>query len=172
MQSLFRKIFLLHRKVDFCQNCKFSNKNYHFCAQRNFKQKNCDACSYNKWNLKPQISPIFHFEYVNPVWISGVVGVKKHTILGTHNFVLRTYKISLLKNIQMEFLILVHCEQYVLGLHSGTPSYLAKFFIASLQTYSICPIYWNVKVNHDIKNHKQKLGKNDKVEVSFLHQIK
>ena len=128
VQSLFRKIFLLHRKVDFCQNCKFSNKYYHFCAQRNFKQKNCDACSYNKWNLKPQISPIFHFEYVNPVWISGVVGVKKHTILGTHNFVLRTYKISLLKNIQMEFLILVHCEQYVLGLHSGTPSYLAKFF--------------------------------------------
>ena len=34
-------------------------------------------------------------------------------------------------------------NMYVLGLHSGTPSYLAKFFIASLQTYSICPIYWN-----------------------------
>ena len=112
-KAFFKKSFLLHRKVDFCQNRKFSNKNYHFCAQRNFKQNNCDACSYNKWNLKPQISPIFHFEYVNPVGISGVVGVKKHTILGTHNFVLRTYKISLLKNIQMEFLILVHCEQYV-----------------------------------------------------------
>ena len=28
-----------------------------------------------KWNFKPQISPIFHSEYVNQVWISGVLGV-------------------------------------------------------------------------------------------------
>ena len=31
---------------------------------------------HNKWKFKPKISPIFHFEYVNEVWISGVLGVK------------------------------------------------------------------------------------------------
>ena len=31
---------------------------------------------YNKWDFKPQTSSIFSFEYVNEVWISGVLGVK------------------------------------------------------------------------------------------------
>ena len=35
-KSLFRKIFLVHRKVGFCQNCKFSNKNDIFSAWRDF----------------------------------------------------------------------------------------------------------------------------------------
>jgi hypothetical protein len=33
---------------------------------------------YIKWIFKPQISSIFHIEYVNQVWISGVLGVKSY----------------------------------------------------------------------------------------------
>ena len=36
-------------------------------------------CTYHKWDFKPQISSIFNFEYVNKVWISGVLGVKRKT---------------------------------------------------------------------------------------------
>ena len=32
-------------------------------------------CTYDVWKFKPKISSIFHFEYVNEVWISGVLGV-------------------------------------------------------------------------------------------------
>ena len=42
-----------------------------------FEKKNCDECMYTKWNCKPQISPIFHFECINEGWISGVLGVKE-----------------------------------------------------------------------------------------------
>ena len=52
------------------------SKNDTFCAWRDFNKKICDVCTYIKWNFKPQISPIFHIEYVNQVWISGVLGVK------------------------------------------------------------------------------------------------
>ena len=30
-----------------------------------FNKKICDVCTYIKWNFKPQISTIFHIEYVN-----------------------------------------------------------------------------------------------------------
>ena len=45
-------------------------------AHGGISKKNCDACTYDKWNSKPQISTIFHFEYVNEAWISVVLGVK------------------------------------------------------------------------------------------------
>ena len=32
---------------------------------------------YDKWNFKPQISSISNFEYVNEVWMSGVLCVKR-----------------------------------------------------------------------------------------------
>ena len=35
-----------------------------------------DVCTYNKYNFKPQISSILNFEYVNKVWMSGVLCVK------------------------------------------------------------------------------------------------
>ena len=44
--------------------------------KRIFNEMSWGASMYHKWNFKPQISPIFHFEYVNEVCISGVLGVK------------------------------------------------------------------------------------------------
>ena len=41
-----------------------------------FNKKICDVCKYDKWDFKPQISSIFNFEYVNEVWIRGVLGVR------------------------------------------------------------------------------------------------
>ena len=35
----------------------------------------CDLCTYNKWNCKPQISTIFHFEQGNEGWISHILCV-------------------------------------------------------------------------------------------------
>ena len=58
------------------QKLKFSNKNDLLCAWRNFKKNLVGICKYDKWNFKPYKSSIFHFEYVNEVWISDVLGVK------------------------------------------------------------------------------------------------
>ena len=50
------------------QNCTFNNKNDLRFAWRDFNKTFCDVlCTYHKCNFKPQISPIFHFEYVNEV---------------------------------------------------------------------------------------------------------
>ena len=49
-----------------------------FFAQGGISIKNfvMYVLTYIKWNFKQQISPIFHIEYINQVWISGVLGVK------------------------------------------------------------------------------------------------
>ena len=70
---------ILFQKLDFVIVTKISFPNIGLCY--------CDKNFISKWSIS--------------LW--------KHTILGTHNFVFRTYKIRLLKNIQMEFIILVHC---------------------------------------------------------------
>ena len=54
--------------------------------------------TYHEQNFKPQISPIFHFEYVNEVWISGLLGVKliKHFEIQMHkgfDFIVQLKKI-------------------------------------------------------------------------------
>ena len=64
---------LLHRKA---QSYKFSNKNDLFCAWRDFSKTFCGISTYHKWIFKLQISSIFNFEYVNEVWINGVLDVK------------------------------------------------------------------------------------------------
>ena len=76
-KAFFRKYFLLLNLHFWAKKCKFSNKNDNFSAWRDFNKIFCDVCTYIKWNFKPQISPIFHIEYVNHVWISGVLGVNR-----------------------------------------------------------------------------------------------
>ena len=71
-------IFYFIERRFLSQNCKFSNKNDLLCAWMDFNNFFCDVCktvsTYNKWDFKLQISSI-NFEYVNEVWISGVLGV-------------------------------------------------------------------------------------------------
>jgi hypothetical protein len=57
----------------FVQNDKFSNKNDLPCAWRDFKK----ILTYGKWNFKPKISPIFHFDCVNHGQISHILCFKK-----------------------------------------------------------------------------------------------
>ena len=61
--------FIYFKKRIFAPNDKLSNKNDFVSAWRDFNKKNCGVCTYDKWNFKPKISPIFHFELVNEGWI-------------------------------------------------------------------------------------------------------
>ena len=60
----------------FAQSYKFSKINDLIYKWRDFKKNLCIACRYNKWKFKPGISPIFHFENINKIWTSGILGVK------------------------------------------------------------------------------------------------
>ena len=60
----------------FALNYKFSNKNDFVCVHGGISNKKLVYTYVNgKWNSKPKISSIFHFEYVYEVWISGDVKV-------------------------------------------------------------------------------------------------
>ena len=69
----FRIYLLPHREEDFALNSKFSNKNDLLCAWRDFNKDFCDTYRYHK--LKPQISPLFHFDRVNDGRISHILCV-------------------------------------------------------------------------------------------------
>ena len=70
-------IYLIERSLD--QKYKFSNKNDMVCcAWRNFQKYSCGISTYDKWNFKPQISSIFHFDWVSDSRVAQahVLGVK------------------------------------------------------------------------------------------------
>ena len=64
----------------FAWNYKCRNKNGLLCAWRDFQKNLCDVSTYDKWNFKPQISSIFHFERVSDGWMAHVLGVNVNTI--------------------------------------------------------------------------------------------
>ena len=80
-------IYLIERR-SFDQKYKFSNKNDMVCAWRDFNSTSCVLSRYPKRPVRVEKSSIFNFEYVNEVWISGVLGVKLHCLfivaLGSH----------------------------------------------------------------------------------------
>ena len=79
-------IYLIERR-NFDQKCKFSNKNDMVRAWRNFQKHSCGICTYDNWNFKPQISPMFHFDRASDGWMAHVLGVnivKKYKALGNY----------------------------------------------------------------------------------------
>ena len=44
-----------------------------FFLHKGISKKSFSGCRYYKWNLKPTISPIFHFYWVNDGWVSGLL---------------------------------------------------------------------------------------------------
>ena len=71
----FHSFYLIERRT-FAQNYKFINTNDLVCPWRDFDKRFCDECTYNKWNFKPQISPIFHFDWVNQDLVCRILCVK------------------------------------------------------------------------------------------------
>ena len=61
MEILF---YFIVRRI-FALNSKFRNKNDLLCARRDFNEKNCGVSTYYKGMFKPQISSIFHFDWVS-----------------------------------------------------------------------------------------------------------
>ena len=55
---------------------KVSNKNDMVCAWRNFQKLSCGIATYDKFNFKPQISSIFHFDRVSDSQLALILGVK------------------------------------------------------------------------------------------------
>ena len=51
-----KKYILPHRKEDFAQNCKISNKNYLLFAWRDFKNLFV-VCRYDKWTFRQKCHP-------------------------------------------------------------------------------------------------------------------
>ena len=47
-----------------------------FAHGRAFKKNPSGLCKYDKWNFRPQIAPILHFDQVNTGWIRGLLCVK------------------------------------------------------------------------------------------------
>ena len=68
---------LPHRKEHFDQKYKLSNKNDMLCPWRNFQKHSCGISIYDKWNFKPQISSIFHFDRISDNCMVYVLGVKQ-----------------------------------------------------------------------------------------------
>jgi len=68
-------IYLIERRR-FNQKYKFKNKYDMVCAWSNF-QKNVFGMWYDKWNFKPQISSIFHFDRVSDVELLKVEKILK-----------------------------------------------------------------------------------------------
>ena len=71
------KWIYLKKRRNFDQKYKFCNKNDMVCARRNFQKNSCNISSYDKWNFKPQISSIFHFDRVGDGQMAHVLGVKE-----------------------------------------------------------------------------------------------
>ena len=67
-------IYLIERR-SFDQKYKFSNKNEMVCAWKNFQKKIFGISTYSKWNFKPQISSIFHFDRVSDGGMAHILGV-------------------------------------------------------------------------------------------------
>ena len=68
-------IYLIERR-SFDQKNKFSKK-MTWCAHGvNFQKSSCGISTYDKWNFKPQISSIFHFDWVSDGQMAHVLGVK------------------------------------------------------------------------------------------------
>ena len=68
-------IYLIEKR-SFDQNYIFSNKNDMVCAMRNFRKKSCGISTYDKWNFKPHISSIFHFDWVSEGRMQGCTSVQ------------------------------------------------------------------------------------------------
>ena len=69
-------IHLIERRC-FDQKYKFSIKNDIVCAWRNFQKSSCGIFTYDKWNSKPQISAIFHFDRVSDGRMAHLLGFKE-----------------------------------------------------------------------------------------------
>ena len=98
MEILF---YFIVRRI-FALNSKFRNKNDLLCARRDFNEKNCGVSTYYKGMFKPQISSIFHFDWVSDGWMAHMLGVKIIAIL---------FKFPLLRHFP---LALWHCLSFSL----------------------------------------------------------
>ena len=67
--------YFIERRI-FAKNSKCCNKNDLLCARRDFNEKNCCVSTYYKGMFKPQISSLFHFDWVSDGWMAHMLGVK------------------------------------------------------------------------------------------------
>ena len=47
------------------------------CGHGGIYKKSCGICTYDKWNFKPQISSIFHFDWVSDGRMAHILGVNQ-----------------------------------------------------------------------------------------------
>ena len=79
--------FLNIRKAIFRKSDHIAQK-----ITRDFKQKNCGVSTYHRWNFKPQISFIFHFDHVSDGWMAPVLVV--NTSYLTDSYISFTLKLE------------------------------------------------------------------------------
>ena len=61
------------------------------CAWRNFQKNSCAISTTYDKNFKPQISSIFHFDWVSDNGMAHVLGVKTNLDFSKRSSVLHTY---------------------------------------------------------------------------------
>ena len=89
-----------------------------------FQKKNCGVCTHDKWNFKPTISPIFHFELVNEGWIIDILCVNAFSILfiwQTEFVCLKIIKI-ILKLDYPEFVMKMNSNSFAAKYRYGVPN--------------------------------------------------
>ena len=66
----------LDKREDLCPELQIQSQNWPCLHMEGFQKKSfCGIFVYGKWNFKSKITSIFDFEFVNKVWISGVLDI-------------------------------------------------------------------------------------------------
>ena len=80
-KPIFGPVHLFYKKRDFCPKCQIQYKKSLF-PMEGFQY----FSTYDIWNFKSKISPMFHFELVNEGWIIAILCVKNmHVLLQENN---------------------------------------------------------------------------------------